>query len=120
MSGLATELFDTMLDAGASVVDTLSLHAGNPGASGSDNEIEGGDYERVPEVSWHAASGGQVALEDDPEVAVPAGNTLTHVGMWTSGGQWRGAAVVDPPEKFGAQGTARLASLVMRMENPSG
>ncbi|SRR6266568_2208592 len=63
----------------------ISLHTGNPGATGA-NEVVGGSYVRVS-TTWGAIAAGSVT-GSQVTINVPAGTTITSWGLWTlsSGG----------------------------------
>lgn len=84
-----------------------SLHTGDPGASGTSNEVTGGSpaYARK-NITMNAASGGSRALGADVDFDVPA-STITHVGYWASGPTFLGSDPVTN-EVFAAQGVCRL------------
>ena len=64
-------------------VNRLSLHSGDPGASGTANEVSGGGYSRQA-ATFAAASGGERALNADVEFDGPSEQSVTHVGFWES------------------------------------
>lgn len=74
---------ETMLDAFAGSVSHGSLHDGYPATTG--NELSGGSpaYARVG-VTFGSASGNEVAISNEPEFNVPAGDTVSSVGFCTS------------------------------------
>ena len=104
MGDFATAAKNTMLD--SLTVDRLSLHNGDPGASGTANELSGGSpaYARQTCV-FNAASGGERLLNANVTFDVPA-DTVAYVGFW----DYNGGSYVfhgsDPVtnETFGAQG----------------
>jgi hypothetical protein len=101
---------NVMLDALAGVAVFVSLHSAAPDATGS-NEISGGSpaYARKA-ITWNAASAGALDDSNAPVFDVPAGTTITHVGLWSlaTGGTFYGSFdIVD--ETFGAQGTYTLS-----------
>lgn len=95
------------LNAIAAVADYVSLHTADPGTTGS-SEVTGGSpaYARKP-IAWNGASGGSI---DDStngiEFDVPAGTTVTHVGLWSDavGGTFYGGIDIDN-ESYTNQGT---------------
>lgn len=64
-------------------IDTMSLHSGFPGATGS-NELSGSGYVRVA-CSFNASSGGVRTLAAVTNFTVGAGHTVRWVGLWGSG-----------------------------------
>ena len=101
--------FDIALDAMVTEYAELSLHTANPGSSGT-NEVTGGGYARE-EVTWSPAADAVVAIQDPVQFEVPDGTTVTHVGIWTSGGGFRAAGALSTPERFGSSGTMSVTAL---------
>ena len=98
----------------------VSLHSAQPNPSGSD-EISGGSpaYARAA-VTWNPAAGDQINASNNPVMNVPAGTTITHVGLWSQqvGGTFLGyGAISSGPESYGAQGTFTLTSIVLVMQD---
>jgi hypothetical protein len=89
-------------------VESISLHTGDPGATGAD-EVEGGSYSRQS-VTWGAASGGVKSNSGDLTFQIPGGTTITHVGGWTSGGTWRGGGALSASQAFASSGTYKIAA----------
>lgn len=71
-----------------------SLHIADPGATGA-NEVAGGTYSRLP-VAWDPAVAGIAGLNGPVVFNVPAGTTITHVGLWRVDGTWLGSDDVTP------------------------
>lgn len=99
-----------MLDALGAVAVFASLHTADPGTSGT-SEVSGGSpaYARKA-ITWNAASAGNLDNNANPVFDVPAGTTITHVGLWSaaSAGVFYGSFdIVD--EAFAAQGTYTLS-----------
>lgn len=67
----------------------MSLHTGDPGEAGTANEVTGGTYARQP-VTWAAASGGVVHPASAVDFAGMPATTVTHFGVWTAAGEFRG------------------------------
>jgi hypothetical protein len=88
-----------------------SAHSGDPGATGTANELSGGTpaYARQP-VTWAAASGATPSVKalaaTFPTFDVPAGSTVSFIGFWTlaTGGTYGGCIDVTD-EVFAGQGT---------------
>lgn len=96
---------NTMLD--ALTVDRLSLHTGDPGTSGTANEVSGGTpaYARKACV-YAAASGGERLLNADVTFDIPGSTSVQYVGKWNYNGGtmiFHGSDHVTT-ETFGAQG----------------
>lgn len=96
-----------MLDELATVAVFVSLHTADPGATGT-NEVTGGSYTREA-ITWNPASSGALDNDANPVFDVPAGTTITHVGLWSaaSGGTWYGSDDITS-EVFGSAGTYTL------------
>lgn len=63
----------------ASLGATYSLHTGNPGSAGANNEVTGGGYSRQT-TTWGTASGG-IIVGSQLTFAVPAG-TVAFMCRW--------------------------------------
>lgn len=101
------------LDAIGTTYGFASLHSGDPGATGTANELTGGNpaYARKA-ISWAAANAGSKALQATfPVFDVPPGSTVAYVGLWTlaSGGTYGGCWDVTD-EVFAGQGTYTVSS----------
>ena len=107
-------LFDPMLSAGSAEAVSMSLHSSLPDSAGS-NELSGSGYARQS-VTWAPASGGSVQTASAVTFNVPAG-TVSHVGLWNSGGVWLGSAPLDTPEEFAAAGTFTVDLVTLSVEN---
>lgn len=111
-----------MLDELASVAVWVSLHDGDPGATGV-NELSGGDpaYARK-QITWPAASGGSLDDSTDGlEFDVPAGSDVTHAGFWSAAtdGTFYASDDVSDPESFTGQGTYTLSDAVLSLPDPA-
>ena len=105
MGSFSTAAKNTMLD--AITYAQASLHSGDPGALGLNNELSGGSpaYARK-NVTVNAASGGSRALNANVTFDVPA-STVAYVGYWASGPTFLGSDPVTS-EVFAAQGVYTL------------
>jgi hypothetical protein len=96
-----------MLDHLATLATRLSLHSGDPGASGTANEITGGSpaYARQA-IAWNAAAAGSLDSSNVPEFDVPGGDTpVSHWGLWnTAGTVFYGSGAFPDTETFAGQG----------------
>lgn len=101
-----------MLDALGDAGTWISLHDGDPGASGA-NELSGGSpaYSRQ-QVIWDAASGGSMGIPASETFAVPAGADVSHFGVWSasSAGTFYGGGQLSATESFVAQGEYALTA----------
>ncbi len=105
----STDGKNLMLNALAAVALRASLHDGDPGAAGANNELSGGNpaYARKP-ISWVAADAGNINLNGTAVFDIPAGGTVLYVGFWNVAGDvFYGSALVTQ-EDFAAQGTYTL------------
>lgn len=98
------------LDGLGAVAVFASLHNGDPSTTGA-NEISGGSpaYARKA-ISWNAASGGSLDNNANPVFDVPAGTTISYVGLWSasSGGTYYGHFDITD-EVYAGQGTYTLS-----------
>jgi hypothetical protein len=99
------------LDAIRAVITHLGLHSGTEG-SGSSNELTGGSpaYARQA-CAWGAAAAGVTSLSGTEVFDVPAGSTVSRVGLWsasTSGTFYGDGNVTD--EVYAGQGTYTVSS----------
>jgi hypothetical protein len=100
---------NAMLNALAALATRASLHSGDPGATGSSNELTGGSpaYARKA-VAWITADAGNIGLSGSVAFDVPPAGVVLYVGFWNTGGTaYYGCALVTQ-ETFGAQGTYTL------------
>jgi hypothetical protein len=100
------------LDALRAAVTHLSLHNGDPSTTGA-NEITGGSpaYARKAVAGGSAASGGSVTISTNITFDVPAGTTVSYVGMWsaiTNGTYYGHFDIAD--EVYAGQGTYVLTT----------
>lgn len=72
----------TMID--AQTVNLAKLHNGDPGASGTSNELTGGSYVSKA-VTFGAAANGVRTQTGTAIFDVPAGATVAWVSFWNSG-----------------------------------
>lgn len=111
-------LFDPMLDGGTAVAVRASLHAtgdlGIPASPG--DEISGGGYERQ-DVSWASASGGSVSTSGPLTFNVPQGEEISHLGLWTSSGEWLGSLQLAALQPFPTAGTLTVDPATLELEN---
>ena len=105
------------LDALAALADYAALFSDDAATT----EISGGTpaYARKA-LTWGAASGGVVAITNEPEFDVPAGATVRAVGFMTllTGGVLLAYHNVTD-ESFGAQGTYTLTAASMTLSDPA-
>lgn len=100
---LNSTALDAMLDHLDTLVTHVSAHTADPGATGL-NEVSGGSYARQS-LTFAAAASGNLDSSNQPVIPVPAGTTITHLGLWSalSGGTFYGSVdIVD--ETFASVG----------------
>jgi hypothetical protein len=107
---------NTSFAAGATI--TLSLHTGDPGETGTANEVSGGSYARQT-ISFNAASGGSIAASAAVEFsgmpAVTGSSYVTHVGLWASTNHlWSGALTTQRQVQAGD--TLRISTLTVTLD----
>jgi hypothetical protein len=103
---------NAMLNALGAVAVYASLHSSDPGDNGA-NELTGGSpaYARKS-ITWNAAASGSMDDSNVPVFDVPAGSTVSYVGLWsavTSGTFYGSANVTD--EVYSGQGTYTLTDM---------
>lgn len=98
-----------MLQALIDVADAVSLHDGDPGAAGANNEVTGGGYTRatIAEVDWTGPSSGAADLTAPESFSGPSEQAVTHFGLW-DGATFLGAEVVTGDGAFNAAGEYTL------------
>lgn len=84
-----------------------SLHTGDPGTAG-DFEVTGGGYARQA-ISMSGAANGIRAAANQPVFGVPAGTTISHIGLWNNTTFLGSADPVD--ETFTNPGTYTVTSI---------
>lgn len=97
---------------------SASLHTADPGTTGT-AEVTGGTYTRKA-IGFGAASGGVLTATTNPTFDVPAGVTVTHIGVWDNGGvlihtdQLRDSngAVIAGGQNFSVAGTLTVTQTV--------
>lgn len=97
-----------MLDQLGTVAVYVSAHTADPGTTGT-NEVTGGSYARKS-ITWAAAATANLNSSNAPVFDIPAGNTITHIGLWsavTAGTFYGSFDITD--EAFAADGTYTLS-----------
>lgn len=105
----STAAKNSMLD--ALTVDLLSLHSGDPGASGTSNEISGGGYARAA-ATFAAASGGERALSTAVDFTGTAAQSVTYVGFWKNDTEdvFHGSKALTGDSAFNSAGEFRITT----------
>lgn len=107
-------LNDTALDAMLDHLDTLithvSAHTADPGTTGT-SEVTGGSYARQS-ITFAASSAGNLNSSNTPVIPIPAGTTITHLGLWSalSAGTFYGSVDITD-ETFGSAGNYTVTDL---------
>ena len=86
----STEGQDQRAEATAALIDEISLHSGDPGGSGTDNEVSGNGYARLSPSFGSASSGAVTATPLDFDT--PSEQSVNYIGLWDVGGNFLGSA----------------------------
>ena len=108
-----------MLD--AITVNLISLHDGDPGSAGANNEVSGGGYARVA-ATFNAASAGQRVLNADVDFDGPASDPVTWMGVWNSSGSvFMGRTPLTGDAAFNSLGefTIVATTTLLEISNPA-
>lgn len=104
---LTTTARNQALDAIA--IDSMSLHSGFPGATGS-NELAGSGYARVA-CTFNTSSGGVRTVSSATNFTVGSGHTVRWAGLW-GGGVFKGYAPNGgSPKEFMADATTDIVTV---------
>ena len=82
--GFTTATKNAMLNGSPWDVDLLSLHYGDPGEDGTENEHSDDGYAREAAV-FDAADGAERLLDEDVVFASTPLENVTHIGLWEDG-----------------------------------
>lgn len=104
-------------DGTADVNNWISLHTADPGAGGT-NEIVGGTYARMA-TNWNTPAGAAVT-GSSVTINVPAGETITHWGLWSAetGGDFIYGGLLPASESFGSNGTYSVTPTLTAADMP--
>lgn len=102
MAGYTDTAKNTAITAIKNAADRISAHTADPGTTGT-NEVTGGSYARQV-TTWGTVATGSVT-GSQISASIPAGTTITHWGVWTSGGTFYGGFALGASEVFGSAGT---------------
>ena len=107
---LTSGALDAMLDHLDTLVTHVSAHTALPDGAGS-AEVTGGSYARQS-VTFAAASGGNLNSSNQPVIPIPAGTTITHLGLWSalSAGTFYGSIDITD-ETFSSAGNYTVTDL---------
>jgi hypothetical protein len=105
-----------LLDALGTQYGFAAAYTGDPGTTGTANEVTGGTpaYARKA-ITWSSASGATPSVKalaaTFPVFDIPSGTTVAYIGIWTAdtGGTYGGCWDVTD-EVFAAQGTYTLTA----------
>jgi hypothetical protein len=100
-----------MLDTLVAAADYVSAHTASPGDNGA-NEVNGGSYARQTNT-WNAASAGAVDNSNAPVIPIPAGTTVTHLGLWSAltVGTFYGYITLASSQAFSTAGNLTVTDL---------
>lgn len=121
MGVLTTIGKNTALGGIASAGLRVALHSGDPGATGSNNEISGGSpaYARQA-ITWNAASGGNLDSSSQPQFDIPPSTTVSHWSLWnTAGDTCYAVGALSASESFTGQGTYTLTDADITLTDPA-
>jgi hypothetical protein len=98
MAGFNDSALNDMVNGIATLADRISAHTADPGTTGT-SEVSGGSYARQV-TTWGSASSGD-RVGSQVTIPIPAATTVTHWGLWTSGGTFKGGfALAGGSEAF--------------------
>jgi hypothetical protein len=109
---LQTAALNAGVDGLGTITVQLSIHTGDPGPSGTANEVSGGGYVRKT-ISFAASSGG-IKIANALPIAFdgPPSSPATHIGVWTSGGAtFLGGQAATGDQAFNALGDLNVSNL---------
>lgn len=92
--------------ADALTINTLKLHNGPVGATGTTNQIAGASIA----ATYAAATGGYRDLSSAVDVPVSSGDTVSHFSVWNGSTFVFGDVLDTAPETYSNDGTARITS----------
>lgn len=107
---LTSGALDAMLDHLDTLITHVSAHTALPDGAGS-NEASGGSYARQS-ITFAASSAGNLNSSNTPVIPIPAGTTITHLGLWsalTVGTFYGSVDITD--ETFGSAGNYTVTDL---------
>lgn len=98
---------NTMLD----YIGTICTHVALYSDAGGTTEITGGSYARQS-ITWASASSGSKAISNQPVFQIPAGATVSTIGIVTASSGGTQHALFDATdETYGGAGTYTITSL---------
>ena len=105
---LQETILNSSLDTIAGRINSVSLHTGDPGTTGT-NELTGGGYSRQT-PSWGSASSAAVEVTAPLVFSIAAGNEIQYVGFW-EGTTWMGFGALSEPEQYNNDGQLTIQEL---------
>ena len=111
MPGITQPIADLMLVPVRSFALFISLHNGDPGVTGA-NEQSISPYNRMP-ASWNAPSSGKLIVGGPVNIAVNGTSSVGFYGLWSQKtlGIFYGGSSLSAVEIFSAPGTYTISSL---------
>lgn len=111
MPGITQPLADNMLTTTRSYALWISLHNGDPGATGASEQAIS-PYNRSP-TSWAAPASGRLVIPNPIFIPVNAGSSVGFYGLWNQRtlGVFQGGSSLSAVEIFAAPGTYTVSSL---------
>lgn len=107
---LSTAALNLAANGIAGAVTQLSLHSGDPGSSGTSNELSGGNYTRE-NASYNPASGGTADLSASVEFGGPASSTqVQYLGFWASGPTFLGSVALSSAKTLTSDDTLTITA----------
>lgn len=98
MAGFTDSALNDMVGGLKAAADRISAHTADPGTGGT-SEVAGGSYARQV-TTWGTSSAGD-SIGSQVSIPIPAGTTVTHWGLWSSGGVFKGGfALAGGNESF--------------------
>lgn len=106
MSYFPATVLDDGVDALVSTVDTVRLHTGDPGVTGTSNVAAG-----VSDVTVSLPASASASTTADVTFTIPGAATFTHVSLW-AGSVFRGSDEFPTAATFSTSGTLDVSVTV--------
>lgn len=101
---IAVATLNKMAD--AETINTIKVHSGNPGASGTANTISGGSKA----CTYGASASGTRDLSATVKVPVPSGATVSHFSLWNGSTFVAANSFTTAPETYANDGEANVTT----------
>lgn len=113
MPGIGVTAANGQLNTFAATYKWISLHTADPGNTGA-FEVPYGSTGRQ-QVTWPAASGGQIVWTGSILIPIPSALTVLYYGIWSlqTGGVWGDGQLLAAPRVFTAAGSCKIARIVL-------